>query len=50
MNTKQLANMLMLFVGFLMLYAAARMAWAVGRGPVEGVSPTVAETVDYLLA
>ena len=49
MDTKQLGSMVMFIIGFLLLYAFMRMAYALARPTVQKVSPTVAGAVDFVL-
>lgn len=49
MDTKQLVSMVTFVVGFLLLWAAMRMFYAVVRPRVAQVSPPIAEAVDFVL-
>ena len=49
MNTKQLGNMMIFVFGFLLLWAAMRMAWVLARPSVADVSPAAAQATDFVL-
>ena len=49
MNGKQLATMMMLVFGFLLLWAAMRMGYVLVRPSVARVSPQVAQSLDFVL-
>lgn len=49
MNARQLGNMMLFVVGFLMLWAAMRMAYVLGRPQLAKVSPAAAGAVDFVL-
>lgn len=49
MDAKQLGNMLMFVVGFLLLWAAMRMGWVLARPIVADKVPAVASATDFIL-
>jgi hypothetical protein len=49
MDTKQLGNMVIFIFGFLLLWAAMRMAWVLARPQVQSVSPMAAQATDFVL-
>lgn len=49
MDTKQLASMMMFIIGFLLLYAAMRLAYALVRPTVQKASPAISGAVDFVL-
>lgn len=49
MDAKQLGSMMLFVFGFLLLWAAMRMAWVLARPQVGRVSPTATQAVDFIL-
>ncbi len=49
MDAKQLGNMVLFVVGFLLLWAALRMSYALVRPRVEAVAPNIAGAADFVL-
>ena len=49
MDAKQLWSMVLFVVGFLLLWAALRMSYALVRPRVEAVAPNIAGAADFVL-
>ena len=49
MDGKALGNMMLFIIGFLLLWAAMRMAYALGRPTLAQVSPDAAAAADFVL-
>ena len=49
MDAKQLANMMLFVVGFLLIWAAMRMTYALVRTRIETVVPNIASAADFVL-
>jgi hypothetical protein len=48
-DAKALGNMMLFIVGFLLLWAAMRMAYALARPTLAQVSPDAAQAADFVL-
>ena len=49
MDTRQLGSMMLFVFGFLLLWAAMRMAWVLARPKVGQVSPVLQQATDFVL-
>ncbi|KKN42657.1 hypothetical protein LCGC14_0711090 [marine sediment metagenome] len=49
MDAKQLGNMILFVVGFLLLWAALRMTYVLVRPRVEKVAPDLVGAADFVL-
>lgn len=49
MDAKALGNMVLFIVGFLLLWASMRMAYALARPTLAQVSPDAAAAADFVL-
>lgn len=49
MDAKQLGNMVLFVVGFLLLWAALRMSYALARPRLETVAPNFVGAADFVL-
>lgn len=49
MNGKQLASMALFIIGFLLLWAAMRMAYVLVRPQAAKISPLAVQAADFVL-
>ena len=49
MNGRQLGTMVLLVMGFLLLWAAMRMGYVLARPTLARVSPQAAQSMDFVL-
>ena len=49
MNAKQLGSMVLFIVGFLLIWAAMKMTYALARPRLEKVSPVAVGAIDFVL-